>query len=76
MTLEGAQVAGGDAVGDEVTGGVGDVGDAAGFGGVVATWVGGERGGGVGEGAAGGIDSAADDETLKLLDVASGVLSA
>jgi len=74
LTLKGAQVAGGEAVRDKIARRIANIGDAPGFGGVVAARVGSQGGGSVGEGAAGGVDPTTDHHPLELLDVTCGVL--
>lgn len=75
LSLEGAQIAGGETMRDKIARRIANIGDAPGFGGVVAARVGGQGRGGVSQGAAGGVDSAADDHPLELLDVTRGVLT-
>ena len=72
--MECAQVAGGEAVRDKIARRIANIGHAPGFEGEVAAGVGGQGCGGVSEGAAGGVDPAADDHALELGDVTRGVL--
>ena len=72
--MECAQVAGGEAVRDKIARRIANIGHAPGFESEVAARVGGQGCRGVGQGAAGGVDSAADDHDLELGDVAGGVL--
>lgn len=75
LTLEGAQVAGGETMRDKIARRIAYIGHAPCFGDEVAAGVGGEGGGGVGEGAAGRIHSTTHHHPDELLDVALSIFS-
>ena len=75
LALECNQVAGREAVSDKIARRIANIGDTPGFGDVVATRVGDERGWGVGECAASRINTPAHDHANELLDIPLRVLT-